>query len=276
MKTESWVETRHGRIALTSSDGDGPPVLFIHGNSSCKEVFRHQLENFGARYRILAMDLPGHGRSDDAKDPQATYTQPSYAEAAIDVLDACDAKHAAVVGWSLGGHIGIEMIARRPEIAGLVVTGTPPCGPGTKSVNSAFTPLPHMAFTSKEIFTAEDSATYARYTLGEGAIVEADFVAAVARSDGRARRIMWDHWTEQEQGVNQIEILRDWGSNVAIIQGRDEPFFDLSYFERLAKSSLWRGAVHVVDDAGHAPFWEQPDHFNGLLDQFLHDVHHSR
>ncbi len=86
---EYSVQTSHARIAVADSEGNGPDVLFIHGNSSCKEVFRSQLTGeIGARYRCLAIDLPGHGRSADAFEPAALLQHAAYAEAAVEVLAA--------------------------------------------------------------------------------------------------------------------------------------------------------------------------------------------
>ena len=138
-----FVETQHARVAISETDGTGHPVLLIHGNSSCRQVFRHQLEGgLGNRYRMIAMDLPGHGDSENARDPQESYTQPAYAEAAVDVLRACGAENAVILGWSLGGHIGIELISRLPDMRALTFSGTPPTGPVapekvTKSLSAA-------------------------------------------------------------------------------------------------------------------------------------------
>lgn len=83
------IETGHGRISIAESKG-GPVVLLIHGNSSCKEVFRNQFDgDLGRRYRMIAMDLPGHGASEDARDTERGYTMPRYADAAVQVLAGC-------------------------------------------------------------------------------------------------------------------------------------------------------------------------------------------
>jgi pimeloyl-ACP methyl ester carboxylesterase len=61
----------------------------LHGNSSCKEAFDRQLNGaLGDEFRLIAIDLPGHGASSDAADPNRTYSFPGYAEAAIAVLEA--------------------------------------------------------------------------------------------------------------------------------------------------------------------------------------------
>ena len=139
------IETSQGSIAVTETEGDGAPVLFIHGNSSCKEVFQDQLvSTLGATWRCIAMDLPGHGRSDDARAPNEAYTMPGYAAIALEVLTALSAERAAIVGWSLGGHIGIEMLAQSSNIRGLVISGTPPISADPADLATAFLPHPHM------------------------------------------------------------------------------------------------------------------------------------
>ncbi len=122
MTTTRMLDTSHGGIAIAESAGDGPPVLLIHGNSSCKEVFRDQLEGeIGRQYRLIAMALPGHGGSEDARNPEAAYNIPGYADTAGDVLASLGIGSAAVMGWSLGGHIGIDMIGRLPVVRALML-----------------------------------------------------------------------------------------------------------------------------------------------------------
>ena len=54
------VDTSHGRLDCVETRGAGTTVLFIHGNSSCKEIFARQLgSELGSRYRMIAFDLPG-------------------------------------------------------------------------------------------------------------------------------------------------------------------------------------------------------------------------
>lgn len=105
------VPTSHGSLAVEESGGGGIPVLLIHGNSFCRGVFRSQMQGQIAKdHRLIAFDLPGHGQSSNATDPKRTYTRPGLADAAVELLDKLDVKEAVVFGWSLGGHIGIEMI----------------------------------------------------------------------------------------------------------------------------------------------------------------------
>src|SRR5215471_5619617 len=105
------ILTSHGSLAVEESGQGGLPVLLIHGNSFCRGVFRNQMQGQIAKdHRFIAFDLPGHGQSSNATDPKRTYTRPGLADAVVELLDKLEVKEAVVFGWSLGGHIGIEMI----------------------------------------------------------------------------------------------------------------------------------------------------------------------
>ena len=74
------------QIAYRESSGTGPAVMLIHGNSASSLTFEAQLTGeFGQKYRVVAMDLPGHGESDRAADPASTYHMPGYAAVVADV-----------------------------------------------------------------------------------------------------------------------------------------------------------------------------------------------
>src|SRR5580698_5383739 len=129
------ASTRFAELAVCESDGIGPAVLLLHGNSSCKEVFRRQFESaLGAEFRLIACDLPGHGASSNAHDPASGYILSGYAQAAVELLRQLGVARAAVYGWSLGGHIAMDMMSRYPGLAGVMTSGAPPVPPGAEGV----------------------------------------------------------------------------------------------------------------------------------------------
>ena len=265
---DHMIETSHGPIAVTESTGPGPAVLFIHGNSSCKEVFVDQLDSdLGRQYHCVAMDLPGHGQSADATNPDATYTMTGYADAALQVMQAIQPGPFAVVGWSLGGHIGLEMLAHSSNVAGLVISGTPPIGQDPQDMALGFLPNPHMTSTGQEHLSEAEANAYAHTTCGERRY-EAFLGEAVRRTDGRARRIMMEA-AMSGAGVNQKHMAQSTQVPLAIINGAEEALVNNDYVASLEYASLWLGQVQLIDEAGHAPFWDQPARFNNLLEGFL-------
>jgi pimeloyl-ACP methyl ester carboxylesterase len=125
------ITTSHGSIVVEDSGGPGIPLLMIHGNSSCREVFGRQVQDPAfAHRRTIALDLPGHGGSADADDPDRSYTRQGLTDLVVEVLSMLDVREAVVLGWSLGGHVGIQMLSRFPRVVGLIITGTPPVSRG--------------------------------------------------------------------------------------------------------------------------------------------------
>lgn len=265
------ITTTHGAVAIEDTGGSAPAVLFLHGNSSAKEIFAAQLSSpLRERYRLLALDLPGHGDSADALDPQRTYTIPGYASAAREVLASLGIARYFVVGWSLGGHIAIELAAAAPQPLGLVITGTPPLAKSLESVNEAFLPTPHMQLTGKPEFTDDEALSYARATTTPEVSREDFRYRAARRTDGRARARMFAGFAEG-LGVDQRRTVEEVPMPLAIINGENDPFVNPDYFSRLRYANLWRGKVERLAGTGHAPFFEQPAAYNTLLQAFLTD-----
>jgi pimeloyl-ACP methyl ester carboxylesterase len=131
------------RIALWERGGNnGLPIAFLHGNTASKEVFRDLFaEPALAGRRLIAFDLPGCGESGDATDPENIYTLPGLSRIVIDVLAQLGAERCILVGWSLGGHIAIDTLSHGFDPAGVVLTGTPPCGPDPAEIASTFLPV---------------------------------------------------------------------------------------------------------------------------------------
>lgn len=110
--------TSHGRVAVRETTGVGLPLVLVHGNSGCKDVFRGQLCGaLGARHRMVAVDLPGHGASDDALDPARSYTITGYADLVVEVTEILGLARYALLGWSLGGHVALEAELSDDEVA---------------------------------------------------------------------------------------------------------------------------------------------------------------
>lgn len=266
MKQTSLLLT-NGRISLRDTGGSGPAVLMIHGNSGSGAIFRNQMTGeLAERYRMIAPDLPGHGESDNANDPAQAYTIPAYAQTMIEMLEKLGIERPIVFGWSLGGHIGVDMLPRLPTIRALMITGTPPVS--LANAMSAFRQTPTMGLTSKEDFSAQDVEDYARACCGEP--VDPLMRDAVTRADGRARSTMFGHFVGG--GVpDQGKIVATTPVPIAIVNGADEPFLDTAFLAKIRVANLWEGRQHLVEGSGHAPFWQKPQAFNAIFERFQND-----
>jgi len=267
---EGKVTTAHGELAYVESGGEGPAVLFIHGKSSCKEIFGRPFDSeIGRDYRCLAFDLPGHGKSSNAPEPEKTYSIHGFADAAIAFLEAQKIDRAVVVGWSLGGHAALEMMARWPGTVAAWITGTPPAGGA--DMGEAFLPSEHMALTFAEKFTDEEAAIYAAETLGPGEPAEPWMVESCGRADGRFRPLMLQS-VAAGLDLDGREIAETSPLPLAVVTGELEPFVNNAFLETVKYRNLWDGKVHVLKGQGHMPFWQAAGETNALLGRFLKDV----
>lgn len=264
------VETAQGRVALLDSSGTGMPVVFIHGNSGSRQVFQEQFDaDFAKAYRIIAIDLLGHGQSDNALDPRQVYTVPGHAAVLIDVLRSLKIHRAALFGWSLGGHIGLEMIGQGFDAAGIMIVGTPPIKLGLLGMIRGFQTQLDLLLATRGTLRPHEIKRFARACVGEK--YAPLLYETIARTHVRARPIL-ARGMMTGLGLDQRWIVENLPTPVAVVNGSCEPFARLEYLSSLAYRNLWGGQCHIIEGAGHAPFLEAPEQFNLLLSSFLEDA----
>jgi pimeloyl-ACP methyl ester carboxylesterase len=101
--------------------GSGRPILLIHGNGDSIGVFKKQIGVFARRYKVLAMDSRGQGKSELGTD-KLTYEQMTEDTNAF--LEHLKVDHVDVLGWSDGGIIGLLLAIHHPDKVGkLAVMG---------------------------------------------------------------------------------------------------------------------------------------------------------
>lgn len=256
-------------IAAIVAPGQRRPVLLLHGNSSSKAVWAHQiplLVELG--YGVLAPDLPGHGDSDDALYPETTYSFPGYAAAIGGLLDALGWNAVDVVGWSLGGHIGLELLATGRRVRSLLIVGTPPIRPCPEALEQAFYGNDDMNLAGKLSFSPADALAYATAMMGGADQLTPELLAAAARTDGKARACMFANGL-RGVGADQRATVEYSDKPLCVVHGNDEPFVRLDYLRAIKYRALWNKRIHVITGAGHAPHWQSPSVFNDLLRAFL-------
>ena len=106
---------------LASGPPDAPAIVFLHGTRLTRMAWAPQLEGLEDEFRVIAVDLPGHGTRAD---------EPFTLEGAADIVAATIRSEAAggratVIGLSLGGYVAMALAAREPGLVrGLVLAGS--------------------------------------------------------------------------------------------------------------------------------------------------------
>jgi non-heme chloroperoxidase len=249
----------------------GRAILFIHGFSQCSLVWGRQLSSdLAHNYRLVAMDMRGHGSSDRPPD--------GYADSRLwaDDVDAAirelDLDRPILCGWSYGPLVALDYIRYYGEerIGGLhLVSAVTKLG--SEAAVSVLTPeflglVP--GFFSSDVdesvrslesllrlcFAREPSATDLYTMLGYNVSVPPSVRQALF-----------------SRVVDNDDLLPTIRKPVLITRGADDAIVKSEVVEQ-HRSGLAHAQIHVVPDAGHAPFWDDAASFNRRLAAFCEGV----
>ena len=104
-----------------TEQGQGQPLILLHGNGEDSSYFVHQIAHFSKSYRVIAIDTRGHGQSPRGEKPFAIK---QFAEDLKDFLDTRNIAKAIILGFSDGGNIALEFALKYPErVEKLILNG---------------------------------------------------------------------------------------------------------------------------------------------------------
>lgn len=109
---ENDFRTPAGRIVYTDV-GEGPPIVFLHGNPTSAHLYRHLIDAFSAAFRCIAPDYLGFGRSDAPSS--FSYRPPAHATRIERLLNQLDLDNVTLVLHDWGGPIGMSYALRHPD-----------------------------------------------------------------------------------------------------------------------------------------------------------------
>lgn len=165
----SMVDTPRLRThILTSGPANGEPVILVHGNCSAARFFEELMLAIPAKYRVIAPDLRGYGRT-EVKPLDATRGVSDFSDDLHALVETLGLDTFHLVGWSLGGNVAMQYLIDHPgKLASLtLIAPGSPCGFGG----------------SRDIEGTPTNADYA----GSGAgVANAEFVRLLAARDRSA------------------------------------------------------------------------------------------
>ena len=95
-------------------NGPGPVVVLLHGFPLDSTMWSGQLGEIGASYRVITLDLRGHGRS--VAPPDRVYTMDAMADDVIETIESLGMKEKVVLGGlSMGGYVALSAVRRYPD-----------------------------------------------------------------------------------------------------------------------------------------------------------------
>ena len=104
-----------------TEQGEGGPLILLHGNGEDGSYFEHQMVPFAAYFRVIALDTRGHGRSPRGEAP---FTIRQFADDLLAFMDQQGIERAHLLGFSDGGNIALVFALAHPErVSKLVLNG---------------------------------------------------------------------------------------------------------------------------------------------------------
>lgn len=246
---------------LTEVDPTNPPLVLVHGLGSASTSFKPILTELSKKFRVISVDLPGHGQSPCSKS-QAM--DPASLGAAIfeNLKSEYGIGQFHVVGNSLGGWIALEMAASKPEQI-LSVTGLAPAGlwlvPASGRLPSearsyylakSLKPLIKVGLKSKRMRKIGFARVSPRW---QELSYETCFDASVAMANCPGYFPAWDGMIGRRFEAEVPESVK-----VTILFGDSDNTLpaDVSQERSLAPSHCtWV----TIENCGHAPMWDHPD-----------------
>ena len=107
-----WVGVDGVELHYTEQ-GQGPPIVFSHGLLWSGTMFDDEIAALSSRYRCIAYDHRGQGRSASSPTP---YDMERLTDDAAALIEKLGAAPCHFVGLSMGGFVGMRLAARRPEL----------------------------------------------------------------------------------------------------------------------------------------------------------------
>jgi 3-oxoadipate enol-lactonase len=252
----SDVLTSFGIIGIAANATDAePPILFLHGVGSTKEVWRPQLDHFRGRNTAIAIDYPGYGESELREGA----TRDDYARAALAALDAMGRERAHICGLSLGGVVAIAMHALAPErCLSLILADTFAVHPDGRAIYergvAASENLRAMAEARVDVLLAQPADP----------AVRTEVVETMAHIDPAAYRIgaeaVW--LADQRDRAAAIDVP------TLVICGSEDKVTPLALSQELCE--LVPGARYTeIAGAGHLTNLERAEEFNSIVEGFI-------
>jgi pyruvate dehydrogenase E2 component (dihydrolipoamide acetyltransferase) len=246
-------------ISYAGAGADGEVLLLIHGYGGDRNSWLFLQEPLAARYRVYALDLPGHGTSakDVGTDPAAAIE--ILADAAAGVLDAVGVDAAHLVGHSLGGAVALAVAARELRRISSV-TLIAPAGFGSQ-INAGYLRGFADAQTRREL-----KPVVAELFANEGLVTRqlVDDLLAYKRLDGVDEALHVLLGALLDGDAQRMDLTLPEGLPVTVVWGSADRVIPA------AQEQSVPGAVRrLVDGAGHMPHMERPAEVQAAIEETI-------
>lgn len=236
-------------------EGDGPPVIFFHGEPTWSFLWRKVIPPVrDAGFRCVAPDLPGFGRSDKPTDLD-WYTYDRHTASVAALLTALDLTRATVVVHDWGGPIGLRLAAEHAERIERIVILDTGLFTGRQPMNDAWMAFRAFVERTEDVPVGLLVRRACHTDPGDEVIAayEAPFPSPASKAGARAFPLILPLSPDAPgaaAGQRVLDSLRGDQRPKLVLWADSDPVLPLSTGERFAQA-LGTGIDHVIARAGH-------------------------
>jgi pimeloyl-ACP methyl ester carboxylesterase len=223
--------------------GDGEPVLLIHGGLGHGDVWGFQVQALSESHQVIVADSRGHGRSTRSDEP---FGYALMADDYLALLDHLGIDQVALIGWSDGGIIGLDIAIRHPERLSRLFAFAANYTPEGVKASVADDP-------TFNAYVARAGKDYARLSPTPDEFD--DFVGQISQ--------MWA--TEPNYSKDQLRAI---AVPTVIFAGEHDEAIEPAHTAEMA-ALIPHAELVIMKDASHFAMWQQPDAFNATVLEFL-------
>jgi len=240
--------------------GKGKPIICFHSTPASAQFYRPQLEHFSRDYRVIAVDLRGHGDSDK---PVGAYRIADFYADYLAIFDALELRDFVLVGCSVGGIVAQwYALEHGSNLRGLVLIGSP-CSRRGRDVAGFHRAVREKGWeqvvrglVDKQLHPSTPPA------VKEWAVSEYLKTPLYVREAEEEALLAEVHHTERIGNITVPTLLAAGDAE------EHEIFQQMELMSRTMPRAEW----HVFHGAAHVPNFEKPAEFNERMTRFLRKI----
>lgn len=253
--TLNFIESDSNKIYYRVSGAENSrTIIFVHGLAADSRFFHNQLKYFGNFCRVIAVDLPGHGRSrKTGKLSLELYSSSIEQVAKKENIDSY-----ILAGHSMGGAVCLEHYKNNPgKIQALILISTAPRIPVTTD----------MLERSKNDFRSFFDEMLSLIFFKKAGV----FILAAKKSiDDEEESIITDD-LKICMNIDHTDLLVKIDVPVLLLANRYDSMISADMTAEM-RNSIPGAELVVFDSHGHIPFFEESESFNNTLEEFLRSI----
>ena len=247
--------------------GSGMPILLVHGFPLDHTMWKHQLNHFGSRYRVIAPDLRGFGGS-TLDDDDESISMESFADDLEGILDSLSVTEPVIYcGLSMGGYIGWQFLQRyRSRVAAMILCDTRSAADAVEIARG------RQMMAQQVISNGVDEAAktmiaklFCQNSIDTQPRMVNEVLSVMLRTDRRSV-------AAAQRGMSMRPDMTDTLSAIdvpsLVICGTEDVITPPDEMRAMA-DQIPNSTFELIPDAGHMAPMENPNAFNSLVDRFL-------